>query len=69
MSSRTLASYSALLLAVFVGLTTTAPAQATPGTTTHGQPYTCDPKVGGVCDNRKLPGGRGCLDYRVRFCC
>lgn len=34
-----------------------------------GQPYTCDPKVGGVCDNRKQPGGRGCLDYRVRFCC
>ena len=34
-----------------------------------GQPYTCDPKVGGVCDNRKLPAGQTCQDYRVRFCC
>lgn len=34
-----------------------------------GQPYTCEPTVGGVCDNRKLPAGERCLDYRVRFCC
>ena len=35
----------------------------------ESQPFTCDPDVGGVCDNRKLDGGRGCLDYEVRFCC
>ena len=34
-----------------------------------GQPYTCDPQVGGVCDNRKLAAGQTCADYRVRFCC
>ena len=34
-----------------------------------GQPYVCDPKTGGVCDNRKQPRGQTCRDDRVRFCC
>lgn len=34
-----------------------------------GQPYVCDPKRGGICENDKLPAGQRCRNYRVRFCC
>jgi len=33
-----------------------------------GQVYTCDPTVGGVCQNANQPNGQ-CLDYQVRFFC
>ena len=36
---------------------------------TTGQVYTCATQQGGVCDNRRQPDGRGCMDYRVRLCC
>lgn len=32
---------------------------------TTGQAYTCDPTVGGVCQNKE----QRCVDYRVRFFC
>lgn len=35
----------------------------------HGAGYVCKPDTGGICDNRKLPQGKRCEDYRVRFCC
>jgi hypothetical protein len=34
-----------------------------------GERYTCDPSVGGVCNNRQQTGGVTCSDYEVRFLC
>lgn len=35
----------------------------------NGQRYTCEPTVGGVCDNRQQNPGVRCSDYEVRFLC
>ena len=45
--------------------------QTTDGRTASstGQPYICDPKRGGICQNSQMPSGQTCQDYRVRFCC
>ncbi|RMH21282.1 MAG: hypothetical protein D6696_06150 [Acidobacteria bacterium] len=39
------------------------------GVLPDGVVFTCDKRVGGVCDNRKQKRGVRCRDYEVRFAC
>ena len=34
-----------------------------------GQVLRISPQIGLICENRQQTNQRGCLDYRVRFCC